>query len=148
IEMITHSMCTLEFEDHRPLYEWFLEHLPVPSKPRQYEFARLNLNYTVTSKRRLKQLVDEKHVSGWDDPRMSTISGFRRRGFTPASIRNFCDMVSVNRDGGVVDLSMLEFCIREDLDYNATRAMCVLKPLKVVITNYRSEERRVGKEWR
>src|SRR5699024_123933 len=97
IEMITHSMCTLEFEDHRPLYEWFLEHLPVPSKPRQYEFARLNLNYTVTSKRRLKQLVDEKHVSGWDDPRMSTISGFRRRGFTPASIRNFCDMVGVNR---------------------------------------------------
>jgi len=140
IEMITHSMCTLEFEDHRPLYEWFLEHLPVPSKPRQYEFARLNLNYTVTSKRRLKQLVDEKHVSGWDDPRMSTISGFRRRGFTPASIRNFCDMVGVNRAGGVVDLGMLEFAIREDLDANASRAMCVLNPIKVVITNYPEDQ--------
>lgn len=136
LELITHSMCTLEFEDHRPLYEWFLEHLPVPAKPRQYEFARLNLNYTVTSKRKLKQLVDEGHVNGWDDPRMSTISGFRRRGYTPASIRNFCDMIGVNRAGGIVDLSMLEFCIREDLDTNASRAMCVLKPLKVVITNY------------
>ena len=140
IELITHSICTLEFEDHRPLYEWFLEQLPVPAKPRQYEFARLNLNYTVTSKRKLKQLVDENHVTGWDDPRMSTISGFRRRGFTPASIRNFCDMIGVNRAGGIVDLSMLEFCIREDLDYNATRAMCVLKPLKVVITNYPEDQ--------
>ena len=136
IELITHSICTLEFEDHRPLYEWFLEQLPVPAKPRQYEFARLNLNYTVTSKRKLKQLVDENHVTGWDDPRMSTISGFRRRGYTAASIRNFCDMIGVNRAGGVVDLSMLEFCIREDLDNNATRAMCVLNPIKVVITNY------------
>lgn len=136
IELITHSICTLEFEDHRPLYEWFLEQLPVPAKPRQYEFARLNLNYTVTSKRKLKQLVDENHVTGWDDPRMSTISGFRRRGYTAASIRNFCDMIGVNRAGGVVDLSMLEFCIREDLDSNATRAMCVLNPIKVVITNY------------
>ncbi len=140
IELITHSICTLEFEDHRPLYEWFLEQLPVPAKPRQYEFARLNLNYTITSKRKLKQLVDDQHVSGWDDPRMSTISGFRRRGFTPASIRNFCDMIGVNRAGGIVDLSMLEFCIREDLDYNATRAMCVLKPLKVVITNYPEDQ--------
>ena len=139
-ELITHSICTLEFEDHRPLYEWFLEQLPVPAKPRQYEFARLNLNYTITSKRKLKQLVDDQHVSGWDDPRMSTISGFRRRGFTPASIRNFCDMIGVNRAGGIVDLSMLEFCIREDLDYNATRAMCVLKPLKVVITNYPEDQ--------
>lgn len=136
IELITHSMCTLEFEDHRPLYEWFLEHLPVPAKPRQYEFARLNLNYCITSKRKLKQLVDEGHVHSWDDPRMSTISGFRRRGYTPASIRNFCDMIGVNRAGGVVDMGMLEFCIREDLDANASRAMCVLKPLKVVITNY------------
>ena len=140
IELITHSICTLEFEDHRPLYEWFLEQLPVPAKPRQYEFARLNLNYTITSKRKLKQLVDDQHVSGWDDPRMSTISGFRRRGFSPASIRNFCDMIGVNRAGGIVDLSMLEFCIREDLDYNATRAMCVLKPLKVVITNYPEDQ--------
>ena len=140
IEMVTHSICTLEFEDHRPLYEWFLEHLPVPAKPRQYEFARLNLNYTVTSKRKLKQLVDEKHVTGWDDPRMSTISGFRRRGYTAASIRNFCDMIGVNRAGGVVDLGMLEFCIREDLDTNATRAMCVLNPIKVVISNYPQDQ--------
>lgn len=139
IEKITHSICTLEFEDHRPLYEWFLEQLPVPAKPRQYEFARLNLNYTVTSKRKLKQLVDENYVSGWDDPRMSTISGFRRRGYTAASIRNFCDMIGVSRAGGVVDLSMLEFCIREDLDNNASRVMCVLKPIKVVITNYPAE---------
>ena len=140
IEKITHSICTLEFEDHRPLYEWFLEQLPVPAKPRQYEFARLNLNYTVTSKRKLKQLVDENHVAGWNDPRMSTISGFRRRGYTAASIRNFCDMIGVNRAGGVVDLSMLEFCIREDLDTNASRAMCVLKPIKVVITNYPEDQ--------
>ena len=136
IEGITHSICTLEFEDHRPLYEWFLDNLPVPARPRQYEFARLNLNYTVTSKRKLKQLVDEKHVEGWDDPRMSTLTGFRRRGYTPGSIRNFCDMIGVNRAGGVVDIGMLEFCIREDLDATAPRAMCVLRPLKVVITNY------------
>ena len=140
IERVTHSICTLEFEDHRPLYEWFLEQLPVPAKPRQYEFARLNLNYTVTSKRKLKLLVDDNHVTGWDDPRMSTISGFRRRGYTAASIRNFCDMIGVNRAGGVVDLGMLEFCIREDLDSSASRAMCVLKPLKVVITNYPEEQ--------
>ena len=136
IEGITHSICTLEFEDHRPLYEWFLDNLPVPSKPRQYEFARLNLNYTITSKRKLKQLVDEGHVSGWDDPRMSTLSGYRRRGYTPASIRHFCDLIGVNRAGGVVDIGMLEFAIREDLDAHAPRAMCVLRPLKVVITNY------------
>ena len=140
IELVTHSICTLEFEDHRPLYEWFLEQLPVPAKPRQYEFARLNLNYTITSKRKLKQLVDENHVTGWDDPRMSTISGFRRRGYTAASIRNFCDMIGVNRAGGVVDLSMLEFCIREDLDTNASRAMCVLNPIKVVISNYPEDQ--------
>ncbi|APQ10888.1 glutamate--tRNA ligase [Pseudomonas oryzihabitans] len=136
IEGVTHSICTLEFEDHRPLYEWFLAHLPVPAQPRQYEFARLNLNYTVTSKRKLKQLVDENHVNGWDDPRMSTLSGYRRRGYTPASIRNFCEMIGVTRSNGVVDVAMLEFAIREDLDQNAPRAMCVLKPLKVVITNY------------
>ncbi len=136
LEGITHSICTLEFEDHRPLYEWFLDNLPVPARPRQYEFARLNLNYTVTSKRKLKQLVDEKHVEGWDDPRMSTLTGFRRRGYTPGSIRNFCDMIGVNRAGGVVDIGMLEFCIREDLDASASRAMCVLRPIKVVITNY------------
>ncbi|MEH6688206.1 MAG: glutamine--tRNA ligase/YqeY domain fusion protein [Halopseudomonas sabulinigri] len=136
IEGVTHSICTLEFEDHRPLYEWCLNNLPVPATPRQYEFARLNLNYTVTSKRKLKQLVDEKHVDGWDDPRMSTISAFRRRGYTPASIREFCERIGVTRSDGVVDVGVLEFCIRDDLDASAPRAMCVLKPLKVTITNY------------
>lgn len=136
IEGITHSICTLEFEDHRPLYDWFIEYLPVPAKPRQYEFARLNINYTVTSKRKLKQLVDEKHVDGWDDPRMPTISGMRRRGYTPASLRNFCERIGVTRSDGMVDVGMLEFSVRDDLDKNAPRAMCVLRPLKVTLTNY------------
>lgn len=136
IEGVTHSICTLEFADHCPLYDWFLENLPVPSRPRQYEFGRLNLNYTVTSKRKLKQLVDEGHVDGWDDPRMPTIAGFRRRGYTPASIRKFCEMIGVTRADGVVDVAMLEHAIREDLDKSAPRAMCVLNPLKVVLTNY------------
>lgn len=136
IEGVTHSLCTLEFEDHRPLYEWYLSNLPVASTPRQYEFARLNLTYTVVSKRKLKQLVDEKHVSGWDDPRMPTLSGLRRRGYTPASIRAFCDLVGVTRSEGVVDVGMLEFAIRDDLDKQAPRAMCVLAPLKVTITNF------------
>tara|TARA_R110000822_G_scaffold65249_1_gene159799 strand:+ start:1598 stop:3265 length:1668 start_codon:yes stop_codon:yes gene_type:complete len=136
LEGITHSICTLEFEDHRPLYEWCLSNLPVPATPRQYEFARLNLNYTVTSKRKLKQLVDEGHVSGWDDPRMSTLSAFRRRGYTPASLRDFCERIGVTRSDAVVDMGVLEFCIREDLDASAPRAMCVLRPLKVTITNY------------
>ncbi|HET9444902.1 MAG TPA: glutamine--tRNA ligase/YqeY domain fusion protein, partial [Steroidobacteraceae bacterium] len=136
IEGVTHSLCTLEFEDHRPLYEWYLNNLPVPATPRQYEFARLNLNYTVMSKRKLKQLVDEGHVSGWDDPRMPTLSGLRRRGYTPTSIRNFCDLVGVTRSEGVVDVGLLEFSIRDDLDKQAPRAMCVLAPLKVTITNF------------
>lgn len=136
IEGITHSICTLEFADHRPLYDWFIENLPVPSRPRQYEFGRLNLNYTVTSKRKLKQLVDEGHVDGWDDPRMPTIAGFRRRGYTPAAIRKFCNMIGVTKSDGVVDVAMLEHAIRDDLDKNAPRAMCVLRPLKVVLTNY------------
>jgi len=136
IEGITHSLCTLEFEDHRPLYEWYLSNLPVPSVPRQYEFARLNLTYTIMSKRKLKQLVDEKHVSGWDDPRMPTISGLRRRGYTPASIRAFCDLIGVTRSEGVVDVGILEFAIRDDLDKQAPRAMCVLAPLKVTLTNF------------
>jgi glutaminyl-tRNA synthetase len=136
IEGVTHSLCTLEFEDHRPLYEWYLSNLPVPSTPRQYEFARLNLTYTVMSKRKLKQLVDEQHVSGWDDPRMPTLSGLRRRGYTPASIRTFCDIIGVTRSEGVVDVGMLEFAIRDDLDKQAPRAMCVLAPLKVTITNF------------
>ncbi|WP_394245125.1 glutamine--tRNA ligase/YqeY domain fusion protein [Halopseudomonas laoshanensis] len=136
LEGITHSICTLEFEDHRPLYEWCLNNLPVPATPRQYEFARLNLNYTVTSKRKLKQLVDEGHVDGWDDPRMSTLSAFRRRGYTPGSLRDFCERIGVTRSDAVVDMGVLEFCIREDLDASAPRAMCVLRPLKVTITNY------------
>ncbi len=135
IEGITHSICTLEFQDHRPLYEWFLENLPVPSKPVQYEFARTNLNYTVTSKRKLKRLVDEERVSGWDDPRMPTVSGMRRRGYTPASIRKFSEMVGVSRTDGIADISMLEHAIRSDLNDNAYRAMAVLNPLKLVITN-------------
>lgn len=135
LEGVTHSICTLEFEDHRPLYDWFIEKLPVPAKPRQYEFARLNVNYTITSKRKLKRLVDEGIVDGWDDPRMPTISGMRRRGITPAALRHFSDMVGTSRAGGVVDLGMLEHAIREDLNDNAPRAMAVLDPLKVVFTN-------------
>ncbi|MCK9563825.1 MAG: glutamine--tRNA ligase, partial [Bacteroidales bacterium] len=135
IEKVTHSICTLEFEDHRPLYDWFLDNLPVPARPRQYEFGRLNLNYTVTSKRKLKQLVDEGHVDGWDDPRMPTLSGLRRRGVTPASIRNFCDSLAVAKTDGVVDMAQFEHFIRDDLNDSALRAMCVLDPLKVVLTN-------------
>ena len=136
IEGVSHSICTLEFEDHRPLYDWFIEHLPVPARPRQYEFARLNLSYTVTSKRKLKQLVEEGHVEGWDDPRMPTISGLRRRGLTPASLRDFVERTGVSRSESVVDLGMLEFCIRDDLDKQAPRAMCVLRPLKLTIRNF------------
>ena len=136
IEGITHSICTLEFEDHRPLYDWFLEHLPVTGRPRQYEFGRLNPSYTITSKRKLKQLVDDGVVGGWDDPRMPTVAGMRRRGYTPAAIRKFCDMIGTTRGDGVVDVAMLEFAIREDLNDNAVRGMCVLNPLKVVLTDY------------
>jgi glutaminyl-tRNA synthetase len=139
IEGITHSICTLEFEDHRPLYDWFIEHLPVPSRPRQFEFGRLNPSYTVTSKRKLRQLVDDGIVAGWDDPRMPTVSGMRRRGYTPAAIRKFCDMIGTTRSDGVVDVAMLEFAIRDDLNENAPRAMCVLQPLKVVLTDYAAD---------
>lgn len=136
IEGVTHSICTLEFADHRPLYDWFIENLPVPNTPRQYEFGRLNLNYTVTSKRKLKQLVDENHVNGWDDPRMPTISGLRRRGYSPQAVRNFCDSLAVAKTDGTVDMAQFEYFVREDLDKNAPRAMCVVRPLKVTITNY------------
>jgi len=135
IERITHSLCTLEFEDHRPLYDWFLDQLGV-FHPQQIEFARLNLSHTIMSKRKLLQLVSEKHVSGWDDPRMPTISGLRRRGYTPESIRNFCDRIGVAKADSTVDMALLEFCIREDLNKTAPRVMAVLRPLKVVITNY------------
>jgi len=136
IEHITHSLCTLEFEDHRPLYDWLIENLPVPARPRQYEFARLNLNYTVMSKRKLLRLVEENHVRGWDDPRMPTIAGLRRRGYTPASIRNFADRVGVAKRENVIDVALLEFSIREDLNASAPRVMGVLDPLRVVIENY------------
>lgn len=135
IEGVTHSLCTLEFESHRPLYDWFIEKLGIfPS--RQIEFARLNLNYTVMSKRRLLQLVEEGYVSGWDDPRMPTISGLRRRGYTPGSIRHFCERIGVAKRENVIDVSLLEFCVREELNRTAPRVMAVLDPLKVVITNY------------
>lgn len=138
IEGITHSICTLEFEVHRPLYEWFLEQIAEPGQhtPKQREFARLNINYTVMSKRKLLQLVEEKHVSGWDDPRMPTICGLRRRGYTPESIRHFAEKVGVSKRENIIDVALLEHCIREDLNKRADRRMAVLDPLKVVITNY------------
>jgi glutaminyl-tRNA synthetase len=135
LEGITHSVCTLEFEDHRPLYEWCLEHLPVPSTPRQIEFARLNLSYTVMSKRKFLQLVDSKLVDGWDDPRMPTIAGLRRRGYTPEAIRAFCDRIGVGKRDGVVEVALLEYILREDLNARSNRAMAVLRPLRVVIEN-------------
>jgi glutaminyl-tRNA synthetase len=136
IERITHSICTLEFEDHRPLYDWFIENLPVPSRPRQYEFARLNLSYTVLSKRFLLRLVDEGRVRGWDDPRMPTISGIRRRGYPAEAIRSFAAMIGVAKRDSVVDVAMLEHCVRDVLNRRAPRRFAVLHPLKVVIENY------------
>lgn len=136
LEGVTHSLCTLEFADHRPLYDWTLDNLPVPCHPRQIEFARLNLSYTVVSKRKLLQLVNEKHVAGWDDPRMPTLSGIRRRGYTPAALRSFCDKIGVAKKDSMVDVALLEHCVREDLNESAVRVMGVLAPLKVVITNY------------
>src|SRR5271170_5575851 len=136
IEGVTHSICTLEFEDHRPLYDWLLDKLPVPSKPHQYEFARLNLTYTLLSKRVLTELVRGGHVSGWDDPRMPTIAGLKRRGVPPAAVREFVRRIGVAKANSVVDVGMLEFCIREELNRTALRRMAVLKPLKVVIENY------------
>lgn len=135
IEGITHSICTLEFADHRPLYEWFIDNLPLDTRPRQYEFARLNTSYTVTSKRKLKHLVDGGMVSAWDDPRLPTIAGMRRRGYTPAALRRFCAMVGTSRAESVVDVAMLEHAIRDDLNRSAPRAMCVLRPLLVKLRN-------------
>jgi glutaminyl-tRNA synthetase len=136
IEGITHSICTLEFEDHRPLYDWFLDALQTPCHPQQIEFARLNLSYTMMSKRKLLQLVTQGHVSGWDDPRMPTLSGLRRRGYTPEAIRTFCERIGVAKRNSVVDLALLEHCLREDLNKRAQRVMAVLRPLRVVIDNY------------
>jgi glutaminyl-tRNA synthetase len=136
IEGVTHSLCTLEYEDHRPLYDWCVENVSVRHRPRQYEFARLNLNYTVMSKRKLLQLVEQEHVSGWDDPRMPTLSGMRRRGYTPEAIRDFCQRIGVAKKENVIDIGLLEYCVREDLNRRAPRAMGVLRPLRVVLTNY------------
>ena len=136
IERVTHSLCTLEFEDHRPLYDWFLEHLPVPSRPRQYEFARLNLTYTVLSKRVLTELVRGGHVKGWDDPRMPTLAGLRRRGVPPLAVRDFVKRVGVAKANSVVDIAMFDFSVREVLNKTALRRMAVLRPLKIVIENY------------
>jgi glutaminyl-tRNA synthetase len=147
IEGVTHSLCTLEYVDHRPLYDWIIEHAGTSSKPKQYEFARLNLNYTVMSKRKLLQLVEQKHVSGWDDPRMPTVTGLRRRGYTPESIRDFCARVGVAKKENVIDVGLLEHCVREDLNRRAPRAMAVMRPLKLVLTNYpegQSEEMEVA----
>jgi len=140
LEGITHSLCTTEFEDHRPLYDWVIERLPVPCTPRQIEFSRLNLQYTVLSKRKLIQLVTEKHVSGWDDPRMPTLCGLRRRGVPPAAVRLFVDRVGVSKAEGTIDLSVFEDCIRQTLETEAPRAMAVLKPLRVTITTWPEDE--------
>ena len=143
IESITHSICTLEYEAHRPLYDWVIDNITSPAKPRQIEFARLGINNTVMSKRKLRQLVEEGYVNGWDDPRMPTLCGLRRRGYTPASIRNFCEKIGVSKTNSVVEYSFLEHCLRDDLNMNAKRVMCVIDPVKLVITNYpedRTEE--------
>ncbi|MFW5442985.1 MAG: glutamine--tRNA ligase/YqeY domain fusion protein [Methylococcaceae bacterium] len=140
IEGITHSLCTLEFEAHRPLYDWVLEKLQTPSHPQQIEFARLQLEYTIVSKRKLAQLVMEKHVTGWDDPRMPTIAGLRRAGYTPTAIRDFCERIGVTKKDSWIEMAVLENCIREDLNDNAPRAMAVLNPLRVIIDNYPDEQ--------
>jgi glutaminyl-tRNA synthetase len=140
LEKITHSLCTLEFEDHRPLYDWLIENLPVPARPQQIEFARLNLTYTLMSKRKLLELVQEQRVAGWDDPRMPTIVGMRRRGYTPAAIRAFCDRIGVAKRENIVDVAVLEHAVREDLNRHSPRVMAVLDPLRVVIENYPEEQ--------
>ena len=143
VEGTTHSLCSLEFEDHRPLYDWFLEHLPVPNTPQQIEFSRFNLMFTIMSKRKLKQLVDDGHVEGWDDPRMPTLAAFRRRGYTPESIRDFMGRIGVTKKDNVIELGLLENCIREDLNERAPRRLGVLAPLKLVIENYPED----AEEW-
>jgi glutaminyl-tRNA synthetase len=140
LEGITHSLCTLEFEDHRPLYDWVLDQLDVPCHPQQIEFARLELNYTITSKRRLLEMVSEGHVSGWDDPRLPTLKGMRRRGYPPAAIRNFCERIGVTKKQTVIDMGVLENCVREELDRSAPRALVVLDPVKIVISNFPAGE--------
>ena len=136
LEGITHSLCSLEFEAHRPLYNWVIEHCDLPAHPRQIEFARLGIDHTVMSKRKLRKLVEEGRVSGWDDPRMPTLCGLRRRGYTAKSIRNFCDRIGVAKSANVVEYGFLEHCLREDLNETAQRVMAVLRPIKLTITNY------------
>jgi glutaminyl-tRNA synthetase len=140
IEGITHSICTMEYEDHRALYDWYLDNINVPSRPQQIEFARLNLGFTVMSKRKLLQLVQEHYVAGWDDPRMPTLAGMRRRGYTPEAIRNFCERIGVGKRESLVDYSLLEYCAREDMNLRAQRVMGVLRPLKVIIENYPEDQ--------
>ena len=136
LEGVTHSLCSLEYEDHRPLYDWVVNNLSLPHKPRQIEFARLGIDHTVMSKRKLRRLVEERRVSGWDDPRMPTLCGLRRRGYTPASIRNFCERIGVAKVNSTVEYGFLEHCLREDLNSVAQRAMAVLRPIKLTLTNY------------
>lgn len=136
LEKITHSLCTLEFQDHRPLYDWLIDNLPVPAKPVQTEFARLNLSHTVTSKRKLRELVEKNVVTGWDDPRLPTLRGMRKRGYPPAAIRQFCELIGISRSDSVIDMSLLEECVRSEFNKTAKRALCVMDPIKVVIENY------------
>jgi glutaminyl-tRNA synthetase len=136
LEHITHSLCTLEFQDHRPLYDWLVENLPLPARPVQTEFARLNLSHTVTSKRKLRELVENKIVSGWDDPRLPTLRGMRKRGYPPAAIRHFCELIGISRSDSVIDMTLLEQCVRDELNQTAKRVLCVLDPIKLVIENY------------
>ena len=140
LEEVTHSLCTLEFQDHRPLYDWLIHHLPLHAKPVQTEFARLNLSHTITSKRKLRQLVEENVVAGWDDPRMPTLSGMRKRGYPPEAIRQFCETIGISRSDSVIDMSVFEACVREELNKSARRALCVFDPIKVVIENYPSDK--------
>jgi glutaminyl-tRNA synthetase len=135
-EGITHSLCTLEFQDHRPLYDWYLEQCNTQVRPQQIEFSRLNLSHTIASKRKLKQLVEENHVSGWDDPRMPTLAGMRRRGYPPAAIKTFCEQIGISKSDSIIDMSVLEACVRDTLNQTAYRAMCVLDPIKVILTNF------------
>ncbi|WP_298624080.1 glutamine--tRNA ligase/YqeY domain fusion protein [uncultured Legionella sp.] len=136
LEKITHSLCTLEFQDHRPLYDWLVDNLPLPAKPVQTEFARLNLSHTVTSKRKLRELVEKNIVTGWDDPRLPTLRGMRKRGYPPAAIRQFCEMIGISRSDSVIDMSLLEECVRSEFNKTAKRALCVMDPIKIVIENY------------
>lgn len=136
LEKITHSLCTLEFQDHRPLYDWLIDNLPVPAKPIQTEFARLNLSHTITSKRKLRQLVEENFVNGWDDPRLPTLKGMRKRGYPPIAIRNFCEVIGISKSDSIIDMAILEECVRNELNNTAKRALCVLDPIKVVIENF------------